>query len=680
MKKKIIFSILFILIVIFNINISSYATFEINNFFIDANLTPDGNLQVTETITYYTDEIVNGLTRKIITQNPRNTQNSADSLELYSVQVDDEYCRQIEVGSKGDDGVFEYSYNGKNEYNIKLYSPFTSSYKTIKYNYMLKNVAVKYNDIGEIFWNFVGDEWDCNIYNLTIRVTLPELAANDKIYVFGHGSDNGTFTKTNNFITLQAKFLDAYQPLDARILFSRNAISDSTKIINKNVLDKYIYEEEGLSEDMESPKIIWNLNIYEISGILSIIIIVIGLGCYFLFDKEIRVEKTKYYREMPFGLEPELLQYIYYRKIKSNSFYIAVLNLIKLGVYKLENTVNQVGKETQKIIYNPNYTANLKDYQKHIIKIINGFLKEDSNGEKSLDLIKLSSKMSRSSSRGFNKYKSDLEAEKETLVGKPTKIPSKIIVMSVISMLALIGIITLIGMNAMEEAEMVFVLPFMMIFITFVYSLLFATLQETGPVIIFLLFHCACFQGAIIGMMIGCKIGILYIPYLLMFILIQYLCRIKKFPREERQIIEYIKGLKRYIKHYSLLNQKDSLDYIEIWEDYFIMAIALDLNNKTINYFYNYGKEQNSNLGYSMRYTNSYMNFHYDMYNSCYNYQKSSSTSSSGRSSSSYSGSSGGFSGGSSSGGGGGRWRWWKPFLKLNARNSIILNCELFYT
>ena len=162
-------------------------------------------------------------------------------------------------------------------------------------------------------------------------------------------------------------------------------------------------------------------------------------------------------------------------------------------------------------------------------------------------------------------------------------------------------------------------------------------------------------------MMVSAGVGWLYIPYIICFAFIQYLIRIKKYSREEREVIAKIKGLRRYIKDYSLMRERDGLvENIALWEDYFILAIALGLNAKTINYFYNYGKEQvSSNLGMAMYGTHTYSDFHYTAYNSFYNYQRSYRTysSSSSGGGSSYSGSSGGFSGGSSSGGGGGR-RW----------------------
>ena len=105
-----------------------------------------------------------------------------------------------------------------------------------------------------------------------------------------------------------------------------------------------------------------------------------------------------------------------------------------------------------------------------------------------------------------------------------------------------------------------------------------------------------------------------------------------------------------------MLEDKDNLQYINLWEDYFILSIALKLNNKISTYFYNYGKEQvHSNLGNSIHNMSDFNSFNYSMRSTFHSFYTSSISSS--RSGSSYSGSSGGFSGGSSSGGGGGR-RW----------------------
>lgn len=669
MKKKLFYVSLIVFLFIVAFNIPSFASFYISDFVIDANVKSDGDMEVKETISYYTNETVNGLTREILTKNELNNNNSASGLELTGVYVEGEPCEMVSYANIGDNMVYEYTRKGKDSYNIKLYSPFIANTKTIEYDYVLKDVAVKYNDIGELYWNFIGSKWDSNINNLTINITLPELAAQSTSYVYGHGSDNGTFTKYGNKITLHATNLSAYQALDARILFAKEAISDAKTEINKDVLNQYIYDEEGFYPNQEEKKVFGNFSVRTLAEALTFLLVAVWFAAYVFYDKEYSVEKFKYFRDIPYDLEPELLQYLYYGKITSSSYYIGFLNLIKRGVFKLEERSNKVGKKVQYIIYNTGETVKLTEAEKSIKSTIKGYLqKDETTGEESIDMLTLSKKLENSTGSGFRTYKKDLEAAKESLFGKPTKAPKKILLAAVIAMISIIIIITITAASSSEFAEEAFILPFFLGMIALVYTPFFATAGSQPFLWIFLIFHCGAFQGACIAMMVSSGVGWLYIPYVLCFALIQYLMRIKKYSREEREVIAKIKGLRRYIKDYSLMRERDGLvENIALWEDYFIIAIALGLNAKTINYFYNYGKEQvSSNLGMAMYSTHSYTDFHYVTYNSFYNYQRSHTSYSSGSGGgSSYSGSSGGFSGGSSSGGGGGR-RWRRrTLLKL---------------
>lgn len=686
MKNKIFFISLIVFLFIIAFNIPSFASFYISDFVIDAKLESNGDMEVKETISYYSDETVNGLTREILTKNELNNNNSASGLELLGVYVQGAPCEMVSYAQIGDNMVYEYTRNGTDTYKIKLYTPFTTNTKIVEYDYILKDVAVKYNDIGELYWNFIGNKWDSPINNLTINITLPEIAGQSTSYVYGHGSDNGTFTKIKNKINLVASNIKAYQALDARILFAREAISDAKTEVNKNVLKQYIYDEEGFYPNQEERKILGNFSVRTLAEVLTFLLVSVWFAAYVFYDKEYSVEKFKYYREIPYDLEPELLQYLYYGKVTNSSYYIGFLNLIKLGVFKLEERANKVGKKVQYIIYNNGETVKLTEAEKTIKSTIKRFLeKDEKTGEESIDVLTLSKKMENSTSSGFETYKNNLEDAKETLFGEPTKVPKKILFAAVLAMISILVIITISAITISNGQYITegtgIILPFFLGFIALVYTPFFATAGSQLFVWIFLLFHCGCFQGACIGMMVSSGVGWLYIPYILCFILIQYLIRIKKYSKEEREVIAKIKGLRKYIKDYSLMRERDGLvENIALWEDYFIIAIALGLNAKTINYFYNYGKEQvNSNLGMSMYGTRTYTDFHYTTYNSFYNYQRSYNISNSiSGGESSYSGSSGGFSGGSSSGGGGGRRRRWRTLLKQGVFFEIKIEKHAF--
>ena len=350
MKRKIYVILLFTLLFVIAIATKSFGYFEIDNFEINCYVQENGDMKVEENITYKTNESKNGVTRDIELKNDINSKNSSDGFVLESVKVDGINYKKTYSAQNGDSGVYEYT-KSSNKHSFKVYTPFKRQGKTVTYTYLLKNVVVKYQDTAEIYWNFIGSKWDTDISKVDINITLPEESTKGAIYVYGHGSDNGTYTKTGNYITLNAKSLEAYQALDARILFSNAAVPYSTKNVNKEVLEKYIDEEEGLSNKREEKEILFGLSVNQIALGLSIIIIIGGITIYLIYTKKTKIEKAQYIREIPSGLEPELLQTIYYNKVCDNAFWITFLNLVKLGVYRIEKTVNEVGKETQKITF-----------------------------------------------------------------------------------------------------------------------------------------------------------------------------------------------------------------------------------------------------------------------------------------------------------------------------------------
>ena len=134
------------------------ATFEISNFDIECFLFSNGDLNVEENITYYTNE-------------------------------------------------------EKNE--IKVFTPFESNIKTVTYKYTLKNLATKYFDTGEIYWDFTSSEWTIPIKNLTINIFLPNQESDGEVYVFGYGSNEGTFIKNANCVTLNTYDIAPYNSIKA---------------------------------------------------------------------------------------------------------------------------------------------------------------------------------------------------------------------------------------------------------------------------------------------------------------------------------------------------------------------------------------------------------------------------------------------------------------------------------
>ncbi len=653
MKKKILFFV-FVFFLLLICSSHTNATFTKDNYIINAVVLENGDMHVEETIQYKTDESKNGVTRTIKLKNPQNATNSATGFELEDVLVDYESCVQVRKGSNGQDKVYEYSYDGSEAY-IKLYTPFRYQGKTVKYIYTLKNVAVKYNDIAELYWNFIGNDSTDRTENLLINIDLPIQAAQDTIYVYGHGSDNGKFEKNANFIRLIARDISENQAVDARILFSKNAIS-TTKVVNKNVLQKYRNLEEGMNNDT----LVFGIDINKIAIACIIIIFVAFVIIYKKYhNKSKRI--TEYVRELPYNLDPEILQYVYYGNIQKNTFWVTFLNLIRKGVFSIEKTTNQVEKETHAIVYEGK-DENLPEYEKKATKLIlNCMSGKNEKGKKQIELERLKAKLKTNQAyKDYRKFCESIKVEIDATFEEDKK-PKKL--RTIITIVMALFILFIAGLILIINGQIELVMPAIMLLgiTTVIYGVFFITTGKGSvSVLIFLLLHCAVFQMANFGVLISGKVGVFYIPYLMLFILMIYCYRVKIESEKKQEVRGMVKSLRNYIKDYSMLQEKGLEDMV-LWGEYLIMAIALGLNNNTINYFYD-GCIQNSNnfsdnFGNNLVIIGNYNTF-YSGFGSTFSSMKTVSSSSGG--SSSYSGSSGGFSGGSSSGGGGRRrWRNW---------------------
>jgi len=92
--------------------------------------------------------------------------------------------------------VFEHKFSTEkvsNNIEIKIgdpdkYAPFSERY-TIGYVYTIGDDYL--NDRDELYWNLIGNDWDCTIENVTFKINMPKSFAPDRLY-FTHGQKGST--------------------------------------------------------------------------------------------------------------------------------------------------------------------------------------------------------------------------------------------------------------------------------------------------------------------------------------------------------------------------------------------------------------------------------------------------------------------------------------------------------
>lgn len=253
--KKLIAIIIFIAIILLfqtKVEAKSYYIDEMN---IKATVLNNGDVEVEQILTYSFDGSYNGIYITIPTQY-KNKENIISQIkdDIYNVQ-DVELKSVSQVLSTNQEMKYKkvyYANNGDNRvyteenedelYKLKVYSPVNSVNRTFKINYILKNVCVKHNDVGELYYNFIGGEWECDIKKLKIDIVLPNNTQEVKIW--GHGPDNGVSKILNKKrVNLEVENVRKGKYVAARVVFDNSNIKNASKISNIDAYD-LIYEDE----------------------------------------------------------------------------------------------------------------------------------------------------------------------------------------------------------------------------------------------------------------------------------------------------------------------------------------------------------------------------------------------------------------------------------------------------
>ncbi len=280
-------SILLFVICFSSINASSY---YIEDYKIDAKVLTNGNMHVVEYLKYNFSESMNGLLRDLMYKYEFKDQQ--DNLEATSSRYQASNISNINVfvsnqnfnntvqytiadsATNGMDGVYTLNDTISDGYrkNIKVYSPVNSgNSKYVKYEYDVEDVAVKYNDVGEIYWNFIGKDWQCDIDNFTLNITFEGTPQENSTYrVYPHSYNNEmNYEVSGDNIIVKARNINPQISLDTRIVFPTELLVSSTKTYNEN----YNFEELEKIEKKES----FGRTRYLIANNISAIVFVGGI-------------------------------------------------------------------------------------------------------------------------------------------------------------------------------------------------------------------------------------------------------------------------------------------------------------------------------------------------------------------------------------------------------------------
>jgi uncharacterized membrane protein len=458
--------ILLILVLLFLFIPNYLAADAINYYYIDVTVNIDGSMTVKEYYDLagsyngsYRDLNYIGSTapfngdKKSLEGSSIYNGSGIKDIEVYDTYVEDDHIylnKQFTPSAyavNGDYGVYQLVHNDKG-IRVKTFNPDT--YNTGFYlEYTVDDVVIIHNDVAEIGWNFFSKEFEENINQLKITFHLP--ATNQNLRGWTHGPLTGEITLVDKYTAeINYNNLPSHTPIDVRLVFDKEIVPYATKRSNMNALNYILEIEQNLANKANKIRqraklIIKAVNILTYLWYIGLLVIVIKI--YYDHDKELKATfNHQYYREFPAEYGPEIVEYLFKKKITPNAISALLLELIRKKHLKVES----VGKKDYDLIKNIDSNEGLTEAEQYLK---NWFINEIGNGQfVSLKDLKRASSSYKSSLQFMNAYNKWQDiviktGEKEKFFEDHFKIKLKVI------QYAILGAIAITLLNVINQTD-----------------------------------------------------------------------------------------------------------------------------------------------------------------------------------------------------------------------------------
>lgn len=358
MKKIVIFLFLLFL---WPIKVSALEVdYDVLGLYINADILENGDMRVQEQIVL--DGSFNGYIRDLYFKGKYHLYDASD-IELkrvcevpsskkgeFNLSAASLNCfKRVSSASPGSSHVYKVD-NYSDNISLTMHN-YTENRERIFYiEYILKDVVVIHNDIAELYWTFVGQNFDDNIDEVMITINLPKRATD--LRVWAHGPLLGTVEQENNErVIAKIDGLPRNQLIDVRTVFDLNIVPNGTKISNKSSFTEILEEEQRRSDEANEVRekhatyvkiIDYSVLTLTYSWLIGAVALIYHI--YKKYDKEHRSDfHHQYFREFAGDYGPETVEYLMNKKrISTTGLSASILNIIyKKGFVVKEEKKNK---------------------------------------------------------------------------------------------------------------------------------------------------------------------------------------------------------------------------------------------------------------------------------------------------------------------------------------------------
>lgn len=486
--------------------------------------------------------------------------------------------------------------------------------RTFLLTYKVHNQIKLHNDVGELYYKFIGDETEITQSNVSVRLILPEGSKNEDLRAWGHGPlDGNVRLVSEREVIWEINTLPPRTFLEGRVTFTPGIINNANLKTGETALQNILEEEQKLADKANLRRSLARMDwIFASISLLGSIILAFSIRRRFAKPYDTHF-KGDYYRELPEDYSPgELGVLIRKGKPIPLDFTATVIDLAQRGYVRLDEFFPEKRfgdffrrKKSDKsfMATKMEKTENLRPHEKSLLDFLFNEVSLD-NKQVSFDEIERFAKKNPTSFKGFwsmwIEYLKNTSLKHKFFDDSNTR-----------------GILT--GVLA---GSLFFILGIMLI--------IFSSIKATGSVMIL--------SGVIV-----------FISSVTIY---------RRSPKGEEDYVKWM-AFKKFLLHFSEM-ERHELPSLIIWEHYMVYAITLGVAKevmKQLQVVYPDMTEGNRSFGYGWYYygmassnSMSSLGNSFDSLTSSISNSITTALSST----SSGSGGGGGFSGGGGGGGGGG--------------------------
>lgn len=354
-------------------------SYSIDNMDIQATIESDGSVNVKQKMTYTFEGNYNGVyvTIPYALEDSeydayREQSTLKDSLynnsgvEIHEISSSNVMFTKQDLAENGQNGVYSVA-RENGILKVKIFSPSKDETKNFELNYTLQDVCVKHDDVGELYYNFIGGSWDETIKNLNIDIYVNP--ANTNLKIWGHGNYNGVSTiQSNSHANFKTSQVKPNEYVAVRMLFDLNCIPNCTKTSGIAATDLVLQDEAIIGQNRESKQ-----KRNQKTAIFCFVLFVYWMILLFVYEIDKKYKVTNFDEQALFQKYNPLVAGCLQgsRDILSRDIIAVVLSLIhkKIIILKLLPKLTNSSKEDQylyEISKNPKKEKQMDKIERYI--------------------------------------------------------------------------------------------------------------------------------------------------------------------------------------------------------------------------------------------------------------------------------------------------------------------------